>query len=335
MIRRSIAIALAVALALAVPAPSSAQLDREVQEALTSLKKALAEAETPEASLTALTAFLDKYPDTPLTRAVLGGVARVLVEQIGDRDRAAKLIKAYMDKFQSEESIKGANIILASVYGTPRFKEELRAQVQLIKQYEDLDFSDLDALVRAAVGAEEWDLALELCDSAAAAATEEAVRRSYPDASEEKIREGSRRRTAEVTMYRGWARANKGEFEAALKAFESASSGIELNYFGTPNNDLYLYWGKTLFMEGRNEDALQKLLPVALWRNDDEALDAVRTLFLESGGAEEDFESYIHRKRLETAKGIAGFTAQGYDGRARSLDDMMGKVTLVAFWFPT
>jgi hypothetical protein len=138
-----------------------------------------------------------------------------------------------------------------------------------------------------------------------------------------------------VDILRGWALANTRAVDEALATFESASKRVEVNYFGIPRNELHLFWGKTLMMKGDNEAALDKLLMSALWAENEDAVEAVRKLHGSDESREEEFEQYLYEQRLKRAKAMKSFAAVDYTDTRRESKDLTGKVTLVAFWFPT
>jgi hypothetical protein len=88
-------------------------------------------------------------------------------------------------------------------------------------------------------------------------------------------------------------------------------------------------------MKGDSEAALDKLLPMALWTESETANEAVMELFEKGGGCGEDFDQYLYENRVKHARNIDSFAAADYEGETQESKDLMGKVTLVTFWFPT
>jgi len=326
-------------LSLAACFTADAQENASEQEKLTAdiraLSDALGDAADDREAVDLLQDFLVEYPDTRYTAPVLNAVVYYLRDELGDHDGAIAAVKAHIPKIKDKEHLKGAQVVLAGAYNAPRFKADLRRQVEKLNEYGPPAYGDYETLIEAAFGAEDWDLALELCVPAGEKASPEGVKGDYPDAPEETVAERSEARTVYVDICRGWALANTGESDEAVSIFESAGERVDRDYFGLPSNELHVYWGKTLMMKGDEEEALEKLLPAALWAENEDAVEAVREMHavLEPNG--EDFEDYLHRKRLESARPMESFEASDYSGELHDSKDLMGKVTLVSFWFPT
>ena len=58
-------------------------------------------------------------------------------------------------------------------------------------------------------------------------------------------------------------------------------------------------------------------------------------IFEKNGGSEDGFDQYLYENRVKHARTIDSFAAEDYEGNKHESKDLMGKVTLVAFWFPT
>jgi tetratricopeptide (TPR) repeat protein len=139
----------------------------------------------------------------------------------------------------------------------------------------------------------------------------------------------------DLDVYKGWALANTGDAAQAFELFKSAQDRSDFDYFGLPDGMLYVYWGKALQQEGDLDAALAKLLPMALWGGSNSAVEAVKAIYESRGGDPADFEDYLFKERLATAKTMDSFSAADYNDNLQRSKDLMGKVTLVAFWFPT
>lgn len=322
-------------LCLPAAAQEEAEQQDELLQAVRSLSNALSDANDDEEAVKRLSDFLEKYPDTKYTAPVLDAAAYYLSEKMSDHDWAIEFVQGHLPKITDQENLKSSKVVLAGLYNVPALRDELRWQVADLEQYGRLSVRQYGVLGKAAFGAEDWDLVFELCGPALEAASPEAMREAYPDAPEETIEERSEEAIVNIEIQRSWALANTGKLDQAIKIFESAKDRVDYNYFGAPDNGLYVYWGKALMMKGDDDAALQKLLPVALWNEDKEAMEAVEKIHGANGGSEEQFEEYINEKRLEHARQIETFSAADYDGKQHKSKKLMGKATLVAFWFPT
>jgi hypothetical protein len=325
---------LALMLAILAAVPVSAQ-DEELEKAVGSLRTELGDSETDAQSAGILKNFLKEFPDTKYTASVLNAIAYYQGEAGGDHAGALAFVEAHIAKLEEEDHINGSKVVLAGLYDSPEYAGQLRAVVEELGDDADLSFRNYTNLIFSSFGAEQWDLALELLEPAVKTASSEAVREDYPDASDEIVEERSASRMLDLGVYRGWALANTGGQDKALKLFESAAKRSEVDYFGVPEGMVNVYWGKTLVMKGESEAALDKLLPMALWAGSESAKDAVMELFEKGGGCEEDFDHYMLEQRVKHARSMDSFAAKDYEAVTHQSKDLMGKVTLVAFWFPT
>jgi hypothetical protein len=168
-------------------------------------------------------------------------------------------------------------------------------------------------------------------------ANAETFKADYPDASysEAYIQISGKNRQALLLTFKGWAKANAGQVESALADFALADGLVRRTYLGQPENELYLYWGKTLLAQGNAKGAADKLAPAALFGGQKEALDPLKQAYLATGGNESGFEDFIWKQRKLLAKTADDFTLEDYEGQPRRFADLRGKATLLNFWSPT
>ncbi len=325
---------IALTLSLVLAAPLSAQ-DEELENALDALRTALGDSESDANSVKLLKDFLKEYPDTKYTASALNAVAYYQGTSAGDRDGAIDYVKSHIASLEVEDQIVKSKVVLASLYDEPSYTQELRTIVEEINGSEELSFRHYDTLINTAFGAQDWELALDLVDEAEEEATPEEVAEDYPDADEETVAERSQGRILDLDVYEGWALANTGSHKEALGIFESAEERSELDYFGVPDGMLNVYWGKTLLMTGEEDGAVDKLLPVVLWAESESARDAMEEIYESRNGSDDGFEDYLFEQRLKHARKMDKFSAADYEGKNHDSEVLMGKVTLVAFWFPT
>lgn len=321
-------------ISLAFAAPAFAQ-DDDLEKAVQSLRTELGDSESDAASAEILKKFLVEFPDTKYTASVLGAIGYYQGEAGDDPAGAIAFIEGHIAKLEDADHIKGSKVVLAGMYDAPEYAEQLRSVVGELNKMGDLSFRNYTTLIFSAFGTEDWSLALDLLEPATQTAEPEGVRGDYPDADDETVAKRSEDRLLDLDVYRGWALANTGDHKEALDLFESAGERAELDYFDTPEGMLNIYWGKTLMMKGDSEGALEKLLPMTLWAGSESAEKAVKELFEKGGGCADDFDDYLYKNRLKHAREIDDFAAADYEGQRHESDTLMGKVTLVAFWFPT
>ncbi len=334
MARHMPLIAVFTAVLLFVSLPGFAE-EENVEDAIKTLSAALSESQSDSNSVALLQDFLSKYPDTKYTAAVLSAMAYYKGESMGDRNGVIPLIKKYIGTLTDPDHIRASKVVLAELYNTPEDRGRLEPLARELVESGGLSFRQYSTLITTAISAEDWKLALDIVEPALSTASPESVQADYPEAPEKTVQERSRGRMADLDAYKGWALANTGDTASALGLFKSAEEQSSSDYFDVPDGMLDYYWGRTLQMEGDLDGAIAKLLPMALWGSSESAVGAVKAIYEQKGGDPEAFDDYLFKERLEKAKKMDSFSATDYDGKVRQSKDLMGKVTLVAFWFPT
>ena len=168
-------------------------------------------------------------------------------------------------------------------------------------------------------------------------ATLDAVRVEYPDpdCSEEELAETVNNRVGMLLVKDGWARANQGEIDEALVDFAKADKLIPRYYFGMPEYDLNLYWGRALTMKGDFEAAVGRLETYGLIMRNEEALAGLKDAYIGLHGSEVDYEAWAAEHRRSIATTIDDFEMPDYKGGRHRFSDLRSDVTLVSLWFPT
>ena len=70
--------------------------------------------------------------------------------------------------------------------------------------------------------------------------------------------------------------------------------------------------------------------------SDHDAMDALREAYAAKKGDEDGFDEWMWSQREALAKPVDGFSLADYEGATHDFSTLSdGKVTLLAFWFPT
>jgi len=190
-----------------------------------------------------------------------------------------------------------------------------------------------------AIDLEEWMVADEHSLAALEVATPEAYRADYPDRefSDEDLAERVQRRQATALAYDGWATYNMGDTELAFERFAAADDVGSVSYLGVPNTPLYTFWGRAALGEGDFDSAIEFLGAEAAFGNDGSGAEVyLREAYAAKNGDEEGFDELLWATRNELATTVDDFTLLDYEGNEISMANVRtGKVTLLAFWFPT
>jgi hypothetical protein len=110
-----------------------------------------------------------------------------------------------------------------------------------------------------------------------------------------------------------------------------------LSYLGVPNTPLYSFWGRAALAEGDFDRAVELLGAETLFGQNGARADVyLREAYAAKNGGDEGFEEFLWATRNDLAKTVDDFTLLDYNGNeVRLADTSAGKVTLLAFWFPT
>ena len=323
------------ALALLGPPPAAAQAE---DDAFAAARTAYMAAETDEARLAVVKAFLADHPDRPEVGEVLHIGTYLLAEQMGDDAGAIALVENQLPLIQDAEVKAQAQGVLLDLYSKPEYAARLKILVAGLYDMETMSFVDHLTVIKAAAKANAWAMVDSYAAAAEPLATPEAFRAAYPDDdfTDDYIQEAGRNRQGLLKTYTGWSATNQDDPERARKDFKEAKKLVRKSYFGLPDNDLYRYWGETLVGQGEVDEGLEMLALAAIYGNDHEARDAARKTFVSTGKPEDGFDDYLWTVRRSHAPDMQDFSALDYQAATHSFNDLRGKkATLLAFWFPT
>jgi hypothetical protein len=331
-----LALAATVAAFLALAPPAGAQ-DNESPDPFDVAAAAYDSAQTNEAKLQVVRDFLADYPEHPDVPTVVRVGARLLSDEMHDHAAAVALAERQLEQTRDPELVRSIQEILIDLFARPAYADRLEKLVGEIYDPAKMSFSEHLNVIQAAAGAEAWRLVDEHCAAAQPLANAETFVADYPDRefTAEYAAEAGRNREGLLDTFVGWSAANRGDTEFAVRMYKQAAKDLRHSFLGLPTNDLYRYWGETLVMAGEIDEGLRKLTLAAIWGNDETAAETARSVFAEDR-AGQDFDAYLWRTRLESARSMVDFSAKDYDGDLHAYEDARGrKATLLAFWFPT
>jgi tetratricopeptide (TPR) repeat protein len=205
------------------------------------------------------------------------------------------------------------------------------------------DFDDVFFELMGEIGiedgakADDWTMVLAFGEERLNALTPEKVRAEAEDEelTDEQVAERIRDRKGEALYRIGKANVQLGEVEKGLAAYKDASAFVPLSAAGFSYSDFYKAWARTLLDTGDHKAAMNTIAADAVTAGDEDALAIFKEAYLADGGSESRFDGYVEKLRLEVAKPVPSFAAYDYDGKKLEYGNLKGKVTLLAFWFPT
>ncbi len=213
----------------------------------------------------------------------------------------------------------------------------MTALAQKLAAADALSFDDHWNVIEGAVKVKEWKLVREYCASAKAQTTVEAYRADHPDTdySEDMVQTAVNIRVGMLMVKDGWAQSNLGQLDRALADFAIANRLIPRYYFDIPENDLDIYWGKTLLEKKDYQAAIDMLDMSALIMGHEEAKAGLKKAYAGLKGSETGFEKYAADLHLKIAETIEDFEMPDYEGNRHRFADLRDEVTILTLWFPT
>jgi hypothetical protein len=338
--RTLISVGLVVALGLvgacSKPAPEEVLVPAE--QAWTELRSALGETDASAEKAALVETFLRRYPEGEYAGQIASAWAYYRGEALDDTAGALALLDETLAKNTDPEvrfQIATAMFPLSAELGrtldlTP-FAGELAA-VRPLTFSEQIDIAD------TAIGHEQWQVAASFAEAALELATPEAFLADYPDDeyTAEQAAAKAVRRQAMSQADLGWALWNLGDKERAAAAFDAAAAHRTVSYLGIADTPVDLYRGKAALADGDAEAAIALLAPLAVMSSDGDAMEALRLAFAAVNPERAAFDDFLWSERQRLAKPIDDFTLADYAGTPHDFSALSdGKVTLLAFWFPT
>jgi tetratricopeptide (TPR) repeat protein len=256
-----------------------------------------------------------------------------------DPQGAYDVVASTLEHVEDPEQRFEVSMELFSLADSVEVPLELAQVANSLSAHRPLTYSEHQQVFETAVDLEEWMVADEHALAALDMATPEAYRADYPDRefTDEDVAERVQTRKAAALAYDGWALYNMGDTELAFARFAAADEVGSVSFVGVPNTPLYTFWGRAWLAEGDVDSAIEKLGAEAAFGSDGSGAEVyLREAYAAKNGDEEGFDEFLWATRNRLATTVADFTLLDYEGNTvRMADVSTGKVTLLAFWFPT
>lgn len=330
-------VALVVATAIASGCSKHAPPKQSEADAFKAAKAAYYKAESPEEKAEIGRGYLEKYPDG----AHAGPMASVVIEyrgrQLGEPERAFATVDGAFQKATDPEVRFAVGMELLPLSYEVKKPIDLDGLVKGLEAKRPLDFNENLDVMEAAVKHAKWALAEASADLALAQATPEAYRADHPNskATDAGIKKAADRRSTFALAYKAWAMFNLGHQNEAMSLFKKAEENATFNYLGVSDTPLHLFWGEAELAQGNWARATDLLEPSALFGVGDTALADLRKAYAGQHGSETGFDEYLWKERESSSRKVDDFKLPDYEGTEHKLSSLEGKVTYLAFWFPT
>lgn len=339
MLRSASILALTVLIGLAVGCSGHEQAGANPpEEAYQALKTAWDEAESSEAKVSLAEDYLSRFPGSEHSGSMAWRIAYYRGRELGDPAGAWAAIAAALPGIEDPEQRFEASMAGLSLADSTEVTLDLAEVANALASVRPLSFNENSDVAETALELERWNLAEAHSRAALELATPEQLRADYPDAgySDEQVETRVRYRRASRLAINGWALYKLGAEDEAFARFEEAAAVGSENFLGVPNNPLYRYWGRAALTAGDHETAIDLLGAEAIFGQDREAAEPhLRQAFAAKTGSEEGYDEFLWATRNRLARTAVDFELLDYEGTPHRLSDTAGKVTLLAFWFPT
>jgi hypothetical protein len=283
--------------------------------------------------------YLAEFPDTEHSGSMAGVVVYYRGHEMDDPQGAYDVVASVFEQIEDPEQRFSVGMEMLSLADSVEVPLELAEIADNLAAQRPLTYSEHQQVVEIAADLEEWSIAAAHAGAAFDLATPEAYRADYPDRefSDEDVAERAGRRKATSLAYDGWAAYNMGDTERAFAQFAAADDVGSVSYLGVPNTPLYTFWGRAALGEGDLDSAIKLLGAEVAFGDDGSGAEAyLREAYAAKNGDEEGFDEFLWATRNELATTVDDFTLLDYEGNEISMADVStGKVTLLAFWFPT
>jgi len=305
MSRRATILTLCVLLGFAGACSKQEQAADPAEEAFGVLRAAWSEAETPEAKTKLAEDYLAGFPDTEYSGSMAGAVVHYRGNDLEDPEGAYEIVSAALEQIESPDQRFAVSMELLSLSDSVDVPLDVAQVANDLGAVRPLTFEEHQSVAETATDLEKWMVADE--------------------------------HAALSLAYDGWALYQLGDTELAFARFAESDAAGSVSYLGVPNTPLYTFWGRAALAEGDVDRAVELLGAETLFGADGSgAVTFLREAYVAKNGDDRDFDEFLWSTRNELATSVDDFELADYDGNPVSRSKVGdGKVTLLAFWFPT
>jgi tetratricopeptide (TPR) repeat protein len=283
--------------------------------------------------------YLTKYPDTEHSGLMAARVVYYRGHEMEDPQGAFDAVYSALDQIEDPEQRFEVSMRLFDLSDSVEIPLDVAEVAGALEAVRPLGYDEHQWVVETAVDLEDWLVASRHARAAFELATPDVFRAENQDReySDEKVASFVRLRKAQSLAYEAWALYNQGSVKLAFERFADADAVGSVNYVGVPDNPLYTFWGRAALAEGEIDQAIKLLGAETLFGWEASSAEPyLREAYVAKNGDDDGFDEFLWTTRKDLAKTVDDFTLLDYSGNAVSMaETSAGKVTLLAFWFPT
>jgi tetratricopeptide (TPR) repeat protein len=267
-----------------------------------------------------------------------GAIAYYQGDEMEDPEGAYSLLAETLTKNTDPESRYQIGMAMFPLAVETGATMDLGAVAEELAATRELKFTEMIDVADTAIDHDQWGVGATYAEMALSKATPEAFLADYPDddyTQEEAAAKAVRRKAMSLADL-GWAQWNLGQTDEAMATFEEAAPLRTVDYVGAADTPLDYYRGRAMLASGDAAAAMELLAPGAIMGSDKDAMAVLREAYAEKNGGNDGFDEWMWSQRETLAKAVDGFTLADYEGNPQDFSALSdGKVTLLAFWFPT
>jgi len=309
------------------------------EKAWDELAEAWGDLETAEEKTLLAEDYLAEFPDTEHSGLLARRIIYYRGHEMKDPQGAFDAVYPALDQIGDPEQRFVASMSVFDLADSVEVPLDISEVTTALESVRPLSYDEHQWVFETAVDIEEWSVANQHARAAFELATPENFRAENPDRefSDEKIASFAQLRKAQSLAYDGWALYNLGDTELAFERFADGEAVGSVSYLGVPSTPLYTFWGRAALAEGDFDKAIELLSEVTLFSADaSRAEPYLRQAYSAKNGDEEGLDEFLWATRNELAKKVDDFTLPDFEGNEINMAEASnGKVTMLAFWFPT
>jgi tetratricopeptide (TPR) repeat protein len=309
-----------------------------IEQAWEAMMETYNELETAQDKTELFEGFMREYPDTAYAGRLASAVAYYRGKELEEPEVAYALLAETLEKNTDPETryeIGTSMFPLAVEIGETM---DLGVVAEELAATRPLTFGEMIDVSDMALEHDQWSLGATYAEAAMSWATPEAFLADYPDddfTAEEATAKADRRKVMSLANL-GWGLWNLDRNDEAMAAFDEAAPLKTVDYLGVADTAVDVYRGKAMLAAGEPVKAMEFLTPTAIMGSNDDASAALRDAYIAAKGTDDGFDEWMWSERTTLAKTVDTFSLADYEGNAQEFSALAdGKVTLLAFWFPT